>query len=70
MLRKVKLIAIPKTKSKEPIRKKSKIPHSTESVSKTPSNGIIKRANGYNAFFEMLKFIINILNKFMNMIYP
>ena len=61
MLSKVKFIAIPKTKSKEPISKKSKIPHSTALVSKTPSNGIIKRANGYNAFFEILKFIFSYL---------
>ncbi len=61
MLSKVKFIAIPKTKSKEPISKKSKTPHSTTSVSKIPSNGIIKRANGYNAFFEILKFIFSYL---------
>ena len=31
---------------------------STEFVSKIPRIGIIKRVNGYSAFFEMLKFIM------------
>ena len=57
-LSEVNSIPIPNTKSKEPIIKKSNILQSTELVSIMPRSGIIKRDNGYSAFFEIFKFIM------------
>lgn len=65
-LSEVNSIPIPNTKSKEPISKKSNILHSTELVSITPRSGIIKRDNGYSAFFEMFKFILIFLSIIIN----